>query len=540
MANTKITELTALASPETTDVVPIVDVSADVTKKVNVGEIVGKITGDVSVGTDGVAAIGSGVIVDADVNASAAIADTKLDTISTAGKVSNSATTATDANTASAIVARDASGDFSAGTITADLTGNADTATALSSSRTFAVTGDVTGTVSSDLTSGASIATSIASGVIVDADVNASAAIAGTKIEAATTSNSGAVQLEDSTASTSTTTAATPNAVKTAYDLANAALADVADDTTPQLGGDLDVNGNDIVTVSNGDIDLDPNGTGLVVFKGNATKGSGQFKLNCENNSHGITIKGPPHSAAADYTLTLPNDDGDSGQVLSTNGTGTLSWTTVSGSGITDGDKGDITVTGSGATWTIDADAVTYAKIQDVSATDKLLGRSTAGAGVIEEITCTSAGRALLDDADASAQRTTLGVVIGTDVQAYDADTAKTDTAQTFTAAQRGEITTLTSASTVTPDFADSNNFTLTLGTNVTIANPTNLTAGQCGSIFLVQDATGSRTGAWGSYWDFAGGSAPTLTITASGVDRVDYLVRSTTSIHAVCTKAYS
>lgn len=69
-------------------------------------------------------AIGSGVIVNADINASAAIADTKLATISTAGKVSNSATTATNANTASAIVARDASGNFSAGTITASLTGN--------------------------------------------------------------------------------------------------------------------------------------------------------------------------------------------------------------------------------------------------------------------------------------------------------------------------------------------------------------------------------------------------------------------------------
>lgn len=56
-------------------------------------------------------------------------------------------------------------------------------------------------------------------------------------------------------------------------------------------------------------------------------------------------------------------------------------------------------------------DAVTYAKIQNVSATDKLLGRSTAGAGDIEEITCTAAGRALLDDADAAAQRTTLGAV---------------------------------------------------------------------------------------------------------------------------------
>jgi cytoskeletal protein CcmA (bactofilin family) len=111
-----------------------------------------------------------------------AIADIYLETIATAGKVSNSATTADSANTASAIVARDASGNFSAGTITAALTGNADTATKLSSTRTFAVTGDITGTVSSDLTAGASIATSIAAGVIVDADVNASAAIAGTKI----------------------------------------------------------------------------------------------------------------------------------------------------------------------------------------------------------------------------------------------------------------------------------------------------------------------------------------------------------------------
>jgi hypothetical protein len=81
------------------------------------------LTGDVtSVGN--ATSIAAGVIVDADINASAAIADTKLATISTAGKVSNSATTATDTNTASAIVARDASGNFTAGTITADLTGN--------------------------------------------------------------------------------------------------------------------------------------------------------------------------------------------------------------------------------------------------------------------------------------------------------------------------------------------------------------------------------------------------------------------------------
>ena len=88
---------------------------------------------------------------------------------------------------------------------------------------------------------------------------------------------------------------------------------------------------------------------------------------------------------------------------------------------------------------------------------------------------------------------------VGTTVQAFDADTAKTDVAQTYTAAQRASITTLTSGASVTPDFAASNNYTLTLGQNLSIANPTNLTAGQSGSIFLVQDGTGSRTASWGS-----------------------------------------
>lgn len=75
---------------------------------------------------------------------------------------------------------------------------------------------------------------------------------------------------------------------------------------------------------------------------------------------------------------------GTNGQVLSTNGSGSLSWATA---GVSDGDKGDVTVSASGATWTIDNGAVTYAKIQDVSATNRLLGRATAGSGDIEEIT---------------------------------------------------------------------------------------------------------------------------------------------------------
>jgi hypothetical protein len=117
--------------------------------------------------------------------------------------------------------------------------------------------------------------------------------------------------------------------------------------------------------------------------------------------------------------------------------------------------------------------------------------------------------------------------------------------AQTFTAAQRGSISAISVASgdtTKTLDFATANNFALTLANTAscTLANPSNLTAGQSGSIFVVQDATGGRLLTYGSSWDFAGGTAPTLSTAASAVDRIDYVVRTTSSIHAVFTAAYS
>jgi hypothetical protein len=82
----------------------------------------------------------------------------------------------------------------------------------------------------------------------------------------------------------------------------------------------------------------------------------------------------------------------------------------MAGVGFTDGDKGDITISSSGTVLTIDNDAVTYAKIQNVSATDRLLGRSSSGSGDVEEITCTSFGRSLISSADAPAARTALSV----------------------------------------------------------------------------------------------------------------------------------
>ena len=66
-----------------------------------------------------------------------------------------------------------------------------------------------------------------------------------------------------------------------------------------------------------------------VVIKGDSTNGSGKLTLNCEVNTHGVHIKGPPHSAGATYTLTLPNNTGTNGQALLTDGSGGLSWGTV-------------------------------------------------------------------------------------------------------------------------------------------------------------------------------------------------------------------
>jgi len=149
-------------------------------------------------------------------------------------------------------------------------------------------------------------------------------------------------------------------------------ISNVVEDTTPQLGGDLDMNGNDIVTTSNADIDLAPNGTGKVVVKGNTNPGTVVF--NCESNSHGQTVKSQPHSASVTNVLTLPA--GSDQEIVGTSATQTLTNKTLttpviaeidSGSTITLDATTDIVLDAGGADITLKDDGTTFGSLTNSS-----------------------------------------------------------------------------------------------------------------------------------------------------------------------------
>ena len=141
------------------------------------------------------------------------------------------------------------------------------------------------------------------------------------------------------------------------------ALSNIVEDSTPQLGGNLDMNGNDIVTTSNADIDLAPNGTGKVVVKGNTNPGTIVF--NCESNSHGQTVKSQPHSASVTNVLTLP--PGGDQEIVGTTATQTLTNKTM---GATSFGDNNITNVGDIALDSISADATDInVAVSDNSAT---------------------------------------------------------------------------------------------------------------------------------------------------------------------------
>lgn len=311
-----------------------------------------------------------------------------------------------------------------------------------------------------------------------------------------------------------------------------ATLSAVVDDGTPQLGGNLDMNGNDIVTTSNGTIDLAPNGTGTVVVRGNTN--SGAIVFNCEANTHGQTVIAQPHSAAVTNTLTLPAD-GDA-ELVSTVAAQTLTNKTLDGASSTgnlnfgDNNKAQF---GAGNDLQIYHDG-SHSYIDDAG-TGRLYIRGN-GAVELQKYT----GEKILEgnadgavnlyyDNSKKVETTATGIDVTGEMQADSLDidgdgdisgnltvggtvTAKTDTDTTNTGS-------------VTLDFGANQNFVLTLTGNVTLANPTTEQVGQSGFIVFIQDATGGRTVSLGTDYETAGGAGINLSASASTTDVVPYIV---------------
>jgi hypothetical protein len=169
----------------------------------------------------------------------------------------------------------------------------------------------------------------------------------------------------------------------------------------------------------------------------------------------------------------------------------------------------------------------------------------TAGGTMTGNLEIGAAGSLSFEGSTANDYETILAVVDPTADRTVSLPDATTTVAglsvvQTFTVAQRGAVAAQGSVSgTVTLNFAAANNFSMTLpaGGSVTLGNPSNLAAGQSGVVVITQNATTVATVSYGSYWKFAGGTAPPVTATTNAVDVLSYYVASATVIIATLTK---
>ena len=258
-----------------------------------------------------------------------------------------------------------------------------------------------------------------------------------------------------------------------------------------------------------------------------------------DGNETTITVTDP----TADRTITIPDV---TGTVITTGDTGTVTSTMIANATIADADissTAEIAVSklangtarqllqtdaaGTGVEFTSDVDIpgtldVTGAVTLD--STLQVVGNISTDASLIFEGSTADAFETTVSVTDPTADRT---------ITLPDATTtvAGLAVAQSFTKAQRGTVVSLTDAATIAVDLSLGNNFSVTLAGNRTLGAPTNQTAGQSGVIVVTQDSTGSRTLAYNSVYKFAGGTAPTLTTTASAVDVLAYYVESSTRI---------
>jgi len=164
---------------------------------------------------------------------------------------------------------------------------------------------------------------------------------------------------------------------------------------TIKTGGNLDTNDNNIVTASNRDLNLYPNGTGAVEIGGNTNPGT--IILNCEQNSHGIKLQSPPHSANQSYTLKFPSGNVTAGKFLKVD--------SVSGSG----------TTGVGTMTFADAGSLTTGSESIVKAWCKWTGTTIGDSYNVSSVTNSSTGQYILNFADSmdNANFATVGNIYG-------------------------------------------------------------------------------------------------------------------------------
>ena len=260
-------------------------------------------------------------------------------------------------------------------------------------------------------------------------------------------------------------------------------IASVAADTTPQLGGDLDMNGQDIVTTSNADIELAPNGTGHVTVKGNDNQGAIQF--NCENNSHGQQIKAAPHSESASNILTIPSTGGNS-TIVSDASTSTLTNKTLTAPKIADAGF-----------------------IADANGAEQIIFQTTASA--VNELEVTNAATGNNPGLAVSGGDTNVGLEITTKGTGY---------IKFNDLAYIPQQALTSSSNAVAWDVqAKPNAYHLTTE-NTTFAAPTNSVEGSF--ICLEINYNGSHTIAFNTVFEFAASTAPTFT---SADGKADILV---------------
>lgn len=366
---------------------------------------------------------------------------------------------------------------------------------------------------------------------------------------------------------------------------------DLVSDTTPQLGGQLDVNGQaigdgtrELITFTedgsavnhinienqaassgpiltatgddtNVDLHLGGKGTGDVIIDGTSTD-SGTILL-AEDTDNGTNALGwkAPAAVTTSVTWTLPDGDGSNGQVMTTNGSGTLSWSNAAGINNVVEDTtpqlgGQLDVNGNAIgdgtreliTFTEDGSAVNHVNIENqATGSGPIISAAGDDANVDLNVFPKGTGNVIVADGtdttktmsfELSGATTAKKVTIASNhsdnrtlTLPNATDTlAGLGTSQEYTATQNFNATTLTDEATINWDASANQVCGVTLGGNRTMAAPTNLVDGATYLLHVIQDGTGSRTITWNAVFKWPGGTAPTLTTTASARDIISFV----------------